>query len=71
MALKLPQPTFGWDRNYQIRLNQTAEAEDVRNRKIGTNIELGATERLIVRSPDGTRWFLTVADDGTVGATSI
>ncbi len=33
----------------------------------GSDVEVGAG-RVILKSPDGTRWALTVADDGTVGA---
>lgn len=71
MGLKLPQPPPRWDQGYQIRTNQAAEAEDVRNRKTGTDVELGPKERMILRSPNGARWYLTVANDGTVGATAL
>lgn len=50
--------------------NQTLENEDARNRKIGDDVEL-SSERLIIKSPDGTRWYLTVANDGTLATTAL
>lgn len=71
MSLKLPQPAFKWDQTYQVRLNQAHEAEDVRNRKVGTDIELGVKERFILRSSGGARWSIAVADDGTISAVAL
>lgn len=71
MTLKLPQPLPRWDQGYQARHNLAAEAEDLRNRKIGTDVELGPGEKLIVRSPNGARWQLTVSNAGTVSATAL
>lgn len=41
--------------------------ELARARKVGQDIEL-STDRLILKSPDGTRWVLVVADDGTLSS---
>lgn len=74
--MKLPVPQIEWNRDYQQRINVELEREDSRNRKKGADIELSQgdgvrTERLIMTSPDGTRWSITVADDGTISATSL
>lgn len=50
--------------------NQTLENEDARNRKVGSDVELG-DNLLIIKSPDGTRFYLTVANDGTLSTTEI
>lgn len=39
-------------------------------RREGADIEVGDA-RLILRSPDGTRFQVTVADDGTLSATAL
>jgi hypothetical protein len=71
MSLKIPQPAIRWDQQYQIRVNQAIEQADVLNRKVGATIELGQTERIIIRSPNGSRYYLTVSNAGVVGATFI
>jgi hypothetical protein len=71
MALKLLAPPSSWSSSYQIRLNQAAEANDLTNRKRGTDVELGPAERLILRSPNGARWQITVSNTGVVGATAL
>lgn len=63
MTLALPRATDPT----QARHNQALVAEDLRNRKIGSDVELGA-ERIILRSPNGTRFQLVVSDDGTIFA---
>lgn len=67
MTLVIPQPTPQYDRSIATRTKQLIEAEDVRNRKRGADLELGA-ERLIIRSPNGTRYQLSVSNTGDVFA---
>lgn len=68
MTLKMPRPATQYSSDLQARSNQTLEAEDLRNRKKGTDIELGVGERLIVRSPNGTRFSISVSNTGVVTA---
>lgn len=35
------------------------------------DVELTSNQRVIIRSPNGTRWALTVSDAGVVGATAL
>jgi hypothetical protein len=70
MALKIPSPTTSWSPAYQIRVNQAVETSDINNRKKGQDVELAA-EFLILRSPNGARWKLTVSNAGVVGATAL
>lgn len=70
MTLSLPQPPFQWTRDYVVRVNAALQTEDSRNRKVGADVELGA-ERLIIRSPSGTRWQVFVRNDGSLVGGSV
>lgn len=48
----------------------TLETEDRRNRKTGQDVEVG-DERLILTSPNGTRWSVTVDNSGVLSTTSL
>lgn len=74
--MRLPIPQDAWSRDYQQRLNAELERADLENRKAGRDIELSLgdgvrRERLVLRSPDGTRWEITVDNGGTLAATSL
>ena len=71
MGLGLIKPPPRYDQTYVIQINQALESEDLRNRKKGTDVEMGPGEKLILRAPNGTRWMLTVSNTGTVGATQL
>lgn len=64
MALKLPKTPPQWTPDWQTRLNQTLEIEDTHNLKNGV-----AIGKLVLISPDGARWQITVSNAGVVGAT--
>lgn len=68
--LKVPAPASTWSPAYQIRVNQALESNDIANRKKGSDIEL-FPEKLILRSPNGARWEVTVSNAGVVGATAL
>ena len=61
-------------RNYDVvqanQRNNLIEQADNLNRKKNQDVELRG-ERLILQSPDGTRFSITVANDGTISATSL
>jgi hypothetical protein len=76
--MKLPVPIGGkWTPEFQALLNASIEAE-LRRARMQGDIELqrdtlqgvDRDERLIFRSPDGTRWILTVDDSGVLGTTA-
>jgi hypothetical protein len=71
MTLSLIKPPARYDQVYTISNNQTLEQEDLRNRKIGTDVEMGPREKLVMRSPSGARWQITVSDTGVIGATAL
>ena len=68
MNLSSPDETYSRENEAQTR-DAIARA-DGRNRKLGQDVEL-AVERLILRSPDGTRWKLNVSNAGVLSATSL
>jgi LysM repeat protein len=71
MSLKLPQPGAAWSQQYQQRVNQTHEANDLKIRKLATDVEIAPGQKLVIRSPNGARWQITVSNSGTVGATAL
>lgn len=66
----LPNVTDQYSPFVERERNRTLEAEDRRNRKAGDDVEVGAA-KLVLTSPDGTRWSVTVDNSGTLSATSL
>lgn len=62
MTLSIPFAPVTWKR--------LLEQADNLNRKTGQDIELGP-ERLILRSPNGTRYRIVVSDAGAVSAEAV
>ena len=44
--------------------------EDERNRKVGRDVTLLVGERIILKSPDGSRWAITVSNAGALSTTA-
>lgn len=65
--MKLPVAPAAYDRLDQTRTRSALEQADARSRKHGENIEL-VNDFLILRSPNGTRYKLTVSDLGALSA---
>ena len=61
MQLPPPLPLYSMENEGQTRA--TLQREDLRNRKKGEDIDM-ATGRLILTSPDGTRFALTIDNAG-------
>jgi hypothetical protein len=66
----LPEAQRNYDFVQENQRNNLIEQADNLNRKKNQDVEL-RSERLILQSPDGTRFSITVANDGTISATSI
>ena len=66
----LPEAQRNYDFVQENQRNNLIEQADNLNRKKNQDVELRG-ERLILQSPDGTRFSITVANDGTITATSL
>ena len=66
----LPEAQRSYDFVQENQRNNLIEQADNLNRKKNQDVEL-RSERLILQSPDGTRFNSTVANDGTLSATSL
>ncbi|MDD9727227.1 hypothetical protein PVV74_17335 [Roseovarius sp. SK2] len=68
--MRLPNVPAQYRAATEKERNRTLELADRQNRKRRDDVEIG-DERLILKSPDGTRFNITVANDGTISATSL
>lgn len=70
MSLNLPRPPGTYDAGEQAQLRRALEQEDRNNRKIGTDVEVGA-QRLVLKSPNGARWSIAVSNAGVITAVAL
>jgi hypothetical protein len=70
MSLSLPRPPSAYDAGDEAQLRRALEREDQKNRKIGTDVEVGAN-RLVLKSPNGARWSITVSNTGAISAVAL
>jgi len=68
--MRLPVPPVRYDPAMEAQRNATLEMMDAQSLKRGVDLELVGT-RLILRSPDGSRWSVTVDDAGVLSATAL
>ena len=66
-VLALPKPAAQYDGENEAQLRAALVREDARNMKVGQDVDVGAA-KLILTAPDGSRWTLSVASDGTMTA---
>ena len=64
--MKLPRPQPRYSPGAESQRNLQIEQADKRNRKKGTDVELSRGERVILQSPDGVRWAVTIDNTGTL-----
>lgn len=78
--MRLPNPPKEYDPAIERERNRQLEIADGLSMKKLEDIEtyrftdangIDRQARIILRSPDGTRWYLTVDNAGVVGATSL
>lgn len=67
----LQPPPLGYDSSFENERNRELESEDRLNRKKRQDVEIAASERLILSSPNGTRYKIEVSNAGVLSATSI
>ena len=70
--MNLPKAPQAYDANNEQAVRSQLEAEDLRNLKKNTDINLGPnTVGLILVSANGTRWRLTIDNTGALITTSL
>ena len=68
--MRLPNVGEQYEAQNERQRNLTIELADVQNVKRDQDIEVGAA-RLIIKSPNGTRYELEVSNSGTVSASTV
>lgn len=69
--MSLPRPAERYDPRWAAEQTRQLEQQWATTHKRGTDVELGIGERVIMRSPDGTRWALTVSNTGALVTTAL
>ena len=69
--MNLSQAPDKYDRRDQQAVRLELKKADAENLKFGRNIELARGEKLILRSPDGSQFYLTVDNGGALTATAL
>jgi hypothetical protein len=68
--MQLSRPGRNFDPQDEARVRAAIERADAENLKRGRDIEVGGG-RLILTSPDGTRFRLIVGNDGSLGTEAL
>lgn len=61
----------GYSREDQDRLRADLDKMDGKNRKTGQDVEIAGSERLILASPNGSRWSVVVSNAGALSAVAL
>lgn len=74
--MKLPTPTNSYDLRDQANVRRILESEDANVYKRNQDVEIGSRKitppnRLIISSPNGTRYEILVSNTGTLSASAI
>jgi hypothetical protein len=69
--MRLPNPPQDYSSSIERERNRAIESADALNLKKLQDVEFVEGARLILRSPNGTRYSITVSNLGVITATSI
>lgn len=74
--MKLPSPTVNYDLRDQANFRRIIESEDVNIYKRNQDVEIGSRKitppnRLIISSPNGTRYEILVSNIGVLSASAL
>ena len=69
--MRLPNPTDRYSPGHEAQRNQILEREDGLNFKKTADVEIVAPQRLVLRSPDGTKYVISVDNSGVLSATAL
>ena len=68
--MRLPTPAGQYTPRMETERNRQIEAADKQNRKQGRDVDVSEA-RLILKSPDGTRWVVSIDNTGTLSTGSL
>lgn len=68
--ISFPQPETVWDPRNQARRDEMVRQIDRSTHKKGEDIEVG-DGRIIIRSPNGARWAVTIDNAGVITALAV
>jgi hypothetical protein len=69
--MSLPRAPNDYSREDQDRLRTELDKMDAKNRKAGQDVEVAGSERLILSSPNGSRWDIQVSNAGALSAVAL
>ena len=69
--MRLPTPPSQYDPIYESQKNLIIEQADLQSHKKLADMEIVAPQRLILRSPNGTRYVISVDNAGVLSATAL
>lgn len=69
--MRLPNPPAQYSASSEAQRNQILEREDGLNFKKTADVEIVDPQRLILRSPDGTKYVISVDNSGVLSATAL
>ena len=70
MSLSLPQPSAQYDQNNEAQARSEMMRADDQNMKKTQDVDI-SKRRLILQSPDGNLWSVTVGNTGTLSAVAL
>ena len=69
--MSLPRAPGAYSKHDQDRFRKTLDQRDTENRKKQQDVEVAGTERLILSSPNGSRWSVEVSNAGALSAVAL
>jgi hypothetical protein len=69
--MSLPRAPGAYSKDDQDRFRKTLDQRDTENRKKQQDVEVAGTERLILSSPNGSRFNIVVSNAGALSAVAL
>jgi hypothetical protein len=69
--MSLPRAPETYSKDDQDRFRKTLDQLDTQNRKKQQDVEIAGSERLILASPNGSRWSVQVSNAGALSAVAL
>lgn len=72
MTLSLPRPGPQYSQDDEAQMRHAVETADRANVKVGASILIDPDRNmLVIKSPDGSRWNITIANDGMISGAKL